>query len=90
MSSSGKMLLWFLTGTVAGAAGISYLNRSRMDFSHMKPFCTGLIAKGITLKDSLASKVYEMKEDFDDMAAEARDRVDAAKMGEDAAAKNKA
>lgn len=80
MSPAGKMFLWFLAGTVTGAAGISYLNRNKMDFSHMKPLCTGLIAKGINLKDSVASKVSEMKEDFEDMAAEARDRVDAAKM----------
>lgn len=72
-----------LAGTVAGAAGISYLNRNRMDFSHMKPFCTGLLAKGINLKDSLATKVSEMKEDFEDMAAEARDRVDSAKAGDE-------
>ena len=83
MSSGSKMILWFLAGTVAGAAGISYLNRNRMDFSHMKPFCTGLLAKGINLKDSLATKVSEMKEDFEDMAAEARDRVDSAKGGDE-------
>lgn len=85
MSTGSKMFLWFLAGTVAGAAGISYLNRNRMDFSHMKPFCTDLLAKGINLKDSVASKVSEMKEDFEDMAAEARDRVDSAKMGEETA-----
>lgn len=82
MSSGTKMFLWFLGGAVTGAAAISYLNHNRMDFSHLKPFCTNLMAKGITLKDNLATRYGEMKEDFDDMAAEARDRVDAVKMGE--------
>lgn len=82
MSSGVKMMLWFLAGTATGAAGISYLNRNRMDFSYMKPVCTNLLTKGINLKDTVVSKVTELKEDFDDMAAEARDRVDAAKMAE--------
>lgn len=88
MSSAGKGFLWFLAGALAGAAGVSCLNRNKMDFSRMKPFCANLLEKGITLKDAVASRVAEMKEDFDDMAAEARDRVDAAKLDENREAKN--
>lgn len=84
MSSGSKMLLWFIAGAAAGAVGISCLNRNKMDFSRMKPFCTDLLTKGMNFKDSITAKMSEMKEDFDDMAAEARDRVDAAKMGENA------
>lgn len=83
MSTGGRMFLWFMAGAVAGAVGVSYLNRNKMDFSRMKPFCTDLLAKGIDLKDSVVSKVSEIKEDFEDMTAEARERVDAAKMGEE-------
>lgn len=84
MSTGTRMFLWFIGGAVTGAAAISYLNRNKMDFSHMKPICTNLLTKGISLKDSIVTRYGEMKEDFDDMAAEARDRVDAAKMAESA------
>lgn len=90
MSSGSKMLLWFMAGAAAGALGVSCLNRNKMDFSHMKPFCTDLLTKGINFKDSVTAKMSEMKEDFDDMAAEARDRVDAAKVGENAVTKKEA
>lgn len=80
MSSGAKMFLWFLAGTAAGAAGISYLNRNRMDFSHLRPIGANLLATGINLKDKVLARVEEMKEDFEDMAAEARERVDAEKL----------
>lgn len=88
MSSGVKMFLWFAAGAAAGAAGITYLNRNKMDFSYMKPMCTNLLSKGINLKDTVVSKVSEMKEDFDDMAAEARDRIDSAKMAATCSDKN--
>lgn len=69
-------------GAITGAAGLAYLNRNRMDFSYMKPIATDYMAKGINLKDQMMRKVAAMKEDFEDMAAEARDRVDEANMGE--------
>lgn len=82
MNSGVKMFLFFLAGTAAGAVGISYLNRNKMDFSHLKPYCTDILTKGINLKDSVAAKMSEMKEDLEDMAAEARDRLDSAKMSD--------
>lgn len=80
MNSGTKMALFFLAGAAVGAGGLCYLNRNKMDFSHWKPMATNLLTKGINLKDSVTAKVAEMKEDLEDMAAEARDRVDAAKI----------
>ena len=74
--SGGAKLFWaFLGGTIAGAAGLAFLNRNRLDFSYMKPIATDYMAKGLNLKDHMMRKMSAVKEDFEDMAAEARDRV---------------
>lgn len=77
MSDGAKIFWAFLGGAMTGAAGLACLNRNRMDFSHLKPIATDCMAKGINLKDQVLRKVTAVKEDLEDMAAEARDRVDA-------------
>lgn len=85
MSDGTKLLLTFLGGAVAGAAGLAALNRNKLDFGHMKPLMTGLMSKSMVMKDAVMSRMESMKEDLEDMAAEARDQVDQARMDENAA-----
>lgn len=82
MSGRTKIFLAFLGGVATGAAGLAYLNRNRLDFSYMKPLATDCMAKGINLKDQMMRKITAMKEDFEDMAAEARDKVDCENMAD--------
>lgn len=82
MNGGTKIFLAFLGGMATGAAGLAYLNRNRLDFAYMKPIATDCIAKGINLKDQMMRKITAMKEDFEDMAAEARDKVDSENMAE--------
>ena len=75
MSGGAKIFWAFIGGSIVGAAGLAYLNRNRLDFSYMKPIATEYMAKGLNLKDKMMRKMTAVKEDFEDMAAEARDRV---------------
>ena len=75
MSGGAKIFWAFLGGAITGAAGFAYLNRNRLDFSYMKPMATDYMARGLNLKDRMMRKMSAVKEDLEDMAAEARDRV---------------
>lgn len=83
MSGGAKIFWAFLGGTIAGAAGLAYLNRNRLDFGYLKPIATDYMAKGLNLKDQMMRKMSAVKEDFEDMAAEARDRVNLENMTRD-------
>lgn len=83
MSGGAKIFWAFLGGAIAGSAGLAYLNRNRLDFSYMKPIATDYMAKGLNLKDQMLRKMSAVKEDFEDMAAEARDRVNLENMTRD-------
>lgn len=85
MSDGTKLLLVFLGGAVAGAAGLAALNRNKLDFGQMKPLLTDLMGKGMVVKDAFMGKVETMKEDIEDMAADARDKVDQARLRENVA-----
>lgn len=82
MSGGAKIFWAFLGGAITGAAGLAYLNRNRLDFSYMKPVATDYMARGLNLKDHMMRKLAAVKEDFEDMAAEARDRVNEQNMAE--------
>ncbi|MDE5832385.1 MAG: hypothetical protein K2H64_05285 [Desulfovibrio sp.] len=82
MSGGAKIFWAFLGGTITGAVGLAYLNRNRLDFSYMKPITTDCLARGLNLKDQMMRKIAAVKEDFEDMAAEARDRVNEENMAE--------
>ena len=84
MSGGAKIFWAFFGGAIAGAAGLAYLNRNRLDFSYMKPIATGCMVKGLNLKDEMMRTMAAVKEDFEDMAAEARDRVNEENMDKDA------
>lgn len=82
MSGGTKIFLAFIGGVATGAAGLAYLNRNRLDFSYMKPIATDWMAKGMNLKDQTMRKIIAMKEDLEDIAAEARDKVDSENMAD--------
>lgn len=85
MSDGTKLLLTFLGGAIAGAAGLAALNRNKLDFGHMKPLVTDLMSKSMVMKDAVMSRMETMKEDLEDMAAEAREQVDETRMQENLA-----
>ena len=75
MSSGAKIFWAFFGGAIAGAAGLACLNRNRLDFSYMMPIATDCMARGLVIKDQMMRKMAAVKEDIEDMAAEARDKV---------------
>lgn len=77
MKESAKLWLAFLGGACAGAGTLAWINRDRLDFSRMKPCATEMLARGMNMKDEMMGRIYAMKEDFEDMAAEAREKLDA-------------
>lgn len=85
MSDGTKLLLTFLGGAIAGAAGLAALNRNKLDFGRMKPLVTDLMSKSMVMKDAVMSRMETMKEDLEDMAAEAREQVDETRMQENLA-----
>ena len=69
MNSGFKCGLWFLGGLIIGAVGVTAVSRGKVDF---KPLATDLISRGIDVKDALLTKVEALKEDVEDLTAEAR------------------
>lgn len=69
MNSGIKFGLFFLGGIALGALGAVALSRGKLN---LKPVAAGLISRGMDAKDALMSKVEAVKEDMEDLAAEAR------------------
>ena len=73
MNSVFKYGLVFLGGLAVGALGASAVKRGSLD---LKPLATDLISRGMDVKDALLSKVEAVKEDMQDLAAEARAKAE--------------
>lgn len=73
MNSVFKYGLVFLGGLVVGALGAAAVKRGSLD---LKPLATDLISRGMDVKDALLSKVEAVKEDMQDLAAEARAKAE--------------
>ena len=69
MNNGWKYALWFVGGVVVGAVGAVAVSRGKVNF---KPLATDLLSRGIDVKDALMSKVEALKEDVEDLTAEAR------------------
>lgn len=69
MNSGIKFGLFFLGGIALGALGAVALSKGKLN---LKPVATDLISRGMDVKDALMSKVEAVKEDMEDLAAEAR------------------
>lgn len=79
MGDAGKLALAFLGGAAAGAAALVLLNRGKLDFDYLKPLAGELLNRGMDIRDSLVEKMDALKEDLEELAAEAARRADAAK-----------
>ena len=69
MNSGIKFGLFFLGGIAIGALGAVALSKGKLN---LKPVAADLISRGMDVKDALMSKVEAVKEDMEDLAAEAR------------------
>ena len=69
MNSGIKFGLFFLGGIALGALGAVALSKGTLN---LKPGAADLISRGMDVKDALMSKVEAVKEDLEDLAAEAR------------------
>ncbi len=69
MNSYLKYGLFFLGGFAAGAIGAVAVSRGKLD---VRPFATKVLSHGMDIKDALIAKAEVLREDMEDMAAEAR------------------
>ena len=68
-----KYGLFFLGGLALGVVGTVAVTRGKLD---LKPLATDLVSRGMDMKDAIMSKVEAVKEDMEDLAAEARQAAD--------------
>lgn len=73
MNSVFKYGLIFLGGLVVGALGTAAAKRGSLN---LKPLATDIISRGMDVKDALLSKMEAVKEDMQDLAAEARAKAE--------------
>ena len=69
MNNGLKYGLFFLGGLALGVVGTVAVTRGKLD---LKPLATDLVSRGMDMKDAIMSKVEAVKEDMEDLAAEAR------------------
>ena len=69
MNETFKSGLFFLGGVALGAIGAVAVSRGKLD---VKPLAADLLSRGMDVKEALARKVAAVKEDMEDLAAEAR------------------
>ena len=73
MNDGLKFGLYFLGGVVVGALGAVALGKGKLDF---KPVAADLLSRGMDVKDAVMGKVEAVKEDMEDLAAQARQASD--------------
>ena len=81
MNTGFKFGLFLLGGIALGALGAVAVSRGKLDF---KPLAADLLSRGMEVKDALMSKVEAVKEDMEDLAAEARQASEKRKAAKDA------
>ena len=69
MNENLKYGLFFLGGVTLGVGGAVAVSRGKLD---IKPFATELLSRGMDMKDAVLAKMEGVKEDMEDMVAEAR------------------
>ncbi|MBQ3060430.1 MAG: hypothetical protein IJD16_08990 [Desulfovibrio sp.] len=72
--------LIFLGGIALGAIGAAAVSRGKLD---LKPVAADLISRGMDMKDAIMSKMEAVKEDMEDLAAEARQTSEKRKAAKD-------
>ena len=73
MNNGLTYALFFLGGLALGVVGTVAVTRGKLD---LKPLATDLVSRGMDMKDAIMSKVEAVKEDMEDLAAEARQAAD--------------
>lgn len=73
MNNGLKYGLFFLGGLALGVVGTVAVTRGKLDLT---PLATDLVSRGMDMKDAIMSKVEAVKEDMEDLAAEARQAAD--------------
>ena len=73
MNNGLKYGLFFLGGLALCVVGTVAVTRGKLD---LKPLATDLVSRGMDMKDAIMSKVEAVKEDMEDLAAEARQAAD--------------
>ncbi len=69
MNENLKYGLFFLGGIALGALGTVAVSKGKLD---IKPLATDLLSRGMDIKDAMMAKVETVRENMDDMVAEAR------------------
>ena len=69
MNENMKYGLFFLGGLALGAIGAVAVSKGKLD---LKPMAADLLSRGMDVKDAVLAKVETVKENMDDMVAEAR------------------
>ena len=69
MNNGLKYALIFLGGALFGGLAQAALRRSNIN---LKPMAADLLSRGMDVKDAVLAKVETVKENMDDMVAEAR------------------
>lgn len=77
MSSITKYGLTLLGGVAAGVLGVVALSKGKAD---LKPVAVDLLSRGMDVTDTLLGKIESVKEDFEDIAASARQLSDKRKV----------
>ncbi len=73
MNENLKYGLFFLGGVALGALGAVAVSKGKLD---IKPLATDLLSRGMDVKDAMMAKVETVKENMDDMVAEARNAAE--------------
>lgn len=81
MNDGWKCALWFVGGLAVGALGAVAASRGKLDF---RPLAADLVSRGMDVKDALLNKMEALKEDVEDLAAEARLTSDKRKAAQEA------
>ena len=68
MNENFKYGLFFLGGVALGAVGAVAVSRGKLD---LRPFATELMSRGLDARDALMARAEAVRENVEDMVAEA-------------------
>ncbi len=81
MNTTTKCGLFFLGGLVVGALGAVAISRGRLD---IKPLASDLVSGGMQLRDKVMAGVESVREDIEDVVAEAQVKTEAKRQAREA------
>ena len=80
MNQGWKYALLFLGGATVGVLGTTAVMKNK---DTLKPLATNLLSHGLDAKDAVARKIETIKENTEDLLAEARHEADQRKESSD-------